>query len=142
MAIKRKICNSDPASGKKMVAYFQSAPLGPDGYPYHIEMVVRLKEADEETEAAPPGTTERDQQRVSPYTEIFRVDSRMIDPTTKVWDTAGSNPSAIALTQYWADKVLNTFPGTAGSSPLKDLCEGMLREVIEIKHANGEWPNN
>jgi hypothetical protein len=143
MAIKHKICNNDPASGKKLVAYVQAVPFGPAGNPYHVEIVVHAKENDEETEATPPGTTERDKQRVQPWTELFTISSgRRIDPITKLWDYDGSNQSAVELDAYFRDKLINTLPGVGGNDPLSKMCEGILREVINIKQANGEWPNN
>ena len=69
------------------------------------------------------------------------LNKRKIHNTTLLYlpdDTV--NPNAITLAEYFRTKAINTFPGVANADPLRDVAEGILRQVILIKQANGEMP--
>ncbi|MCE2934691.1 MAG: hypothetical protein LW845_01570, partial [Flammeovirgaceae bacterium] len=52
-----------------------------------------------------------------------------------------TNPNAITLKEYFRTRTINDFPGVSGGDPARDFAEGLLRQMILIRQANGELPN-
>jgi hypothetical protein len=139
--VRFKVTNSDPVTGKRMIVFLTGAPIGAQGYPVQIIYMVRLRESDEVTPAAPANNTERAKRAVQEYEEIFYINERKIDSTTLLYlpdDT--TNPNAITLADFFRTKSLNSFPGVSGNAPVRDFAEGLLRQMVLIKRANGDFP--
>ncbi len=140
--VRFRISNNDPVSGKRIIAFLTNAPLGRDGTPLFIQYLVTLKEVDEVTDAIPSGTTKRAKRAVESYEETFVIDDRKIHGTTLLYLPENTtNPNAITLKEYFRTRTINDFPGVSGGDPARDFAEGLLRQMILIRQANGELPN-
>lgn len=139
--VKFKITNNDPVTGKRMIAYLTGAPLGVGGYPSHVSYLIRLKENDENTDAVPPNNTDRTKKAYQSYEEKFHINGQKIKLSTKIYlPEETQDPEAITLSEYFATKIISTLPGVGGGDQAWKFAEGILREVILIKQANGEMP--
>lgn len=139
--VKFKVTNSDPVTGKRMIVFLTNAPIGAEGYPLQIQYLVKLKEADETTDAAPADGSIRAKRAVETYEESFFITDRKINSTTLLYlpdDT--TDPNAITLKEYFRTKVISSFPGVGGGDPFRDIGEGLLRQMVAIRQANGEMP--
>lgn len=140
--VKVKISNAEPNTGKKLIAILTNAPLRRFGYPEIVQWQEYIKEVDESTDAVPPNSNERTASLYKQGEEkTFNVNERKISSTTRLYlpeDTVDVN--AITLKDYFATKVINQFPGVAGGDQAWKFAEGILKEVIAIKQANGEMP--
>lgn len=139
--VKVKITNSDPETGKKMIAFLTGMPFVEYGNPTHVSFLVKFKEVDESTDAIPAGSTLNQVRAVKEAEYLFGIGDRKISSTTKLYlpnDTQDVN--AITLKDYFATKVINTYQGVAGGDQTWKFAEGILKEVIAIMQANGELP--
>jgi len=140
--VKYKVTNNDPVTGKRMLVYLTGAPLKGNGAPDHVTYLVKLKEADDSSDAIPINSTERAIKAVSSYEERFEINDRKISSVTRLYLPRNTqDPNAITLQDYFATKVISSFPGTNGGDQAWKFAEGILREVVLIKQANGEMPN-
>jgi hypothetical protein len=139
--VKHRITTNDPATGKRLIAELLVAPFGRFGYPLFVQYLVTVKETDEVTEATPPNQTDRGKRLVQAYEERFEINDRKIHSSTLLYlPDNTTNPNAITLAEYFRTHALNTFSGVNGDDQLDILARGILREVIQIKKANGELP--
>lgn len=145
--VKFKVTNTDPVTGKRVIAFLQDVRFGADGYPTEVRYIVTLKEVNETTDAIPLDNTERAKRAVESYEEVFYIaanpnfNQRKIHNTTLLYLPDNTvDPNAITLQEYFRTKAINTFPGVANADPLRDVAEGILRQVILIKQANGQMP--
>lgn len=140
--VRFKITNTDPVTGKRMIAELTNISIGRFGYPLFVQYIVTLKETDETTDAAPINATERAKRAVSQYEETFNINDRKIDSVTKLYlPDNTTNPNAILLAEYFRKKVITSFPGVAGGDQFATLSRGVLREAIAIQQANSEQPS-
>jgi len=139
--VKVKITNTDPVTGKKMIAFLTGMPFVEYGNPVHVSFLIKFKEVDESTDAIPADSTLNAQRAVTQAEYRFPIGFRKISSTTKLYlpdDTQDVN--AITLEDYFANKVINTYQGVAGGDQTWKFAEGVLKEVIAIMQANGELP--
>lgn len=139
--VKVKITNTDPVTGKKMIALLTGMPFVEYGNPIHVSFLIKFKEVDETTDAAPANGTLNAQRAVTQAEYTFPIGTRKISSTTKLYlpdDTQDVN--AIMLQDYFSTKVINTYPGVGGGDQTWKFAEGVLKEVIAVMQANGELP--
>jgi hypothetical protein len=139
--VKVKITNTDPVTGKKMIAFLTGMPFVEYGNPAHVSFLIKFKETDESTDAIPADGTLNAKRAVTQAEYLFPINTRKISSTTKLYlpdDTQDVN--AIALKDYFATKVINTYQGVAGGDQSWKFAEGVLKEVITVMQANGELP--
>ena len=137
--VKVNITNNDPVTGKKIKAQLTNMPFGFGGFPKIVQYLEVLKEVDDTTDAIPSGNTEREKKAVMQSEQTFVIDKRTIHKTTKVY-VAVDDPNAITLEEHFATKVINTLPGVGNADQSWKFVEGVLKEVIAIRQANGELP--
>jgi hypothetical protein len=138
--IKRKVTDLDPTTGKKIIAFLTNAPIGEKGNPIFINYLLKYKEADESTDPTGNDDLLRSIYTVREYR--FEINQRKISSSTLLYlldDTV--DPNAISLEDYFANKAINTFPGVNNGDAAWKYAEGILRQVILIKQANGELPS-
>lgn len=139
--VQCNVSSNDPVTGKKIKAQLTGAPIGFGGYPSHVTYKLIFKETDDNTDAIPSGPTEREKKAVSSYEETFQIDTRLISSTTKLYLPYDSQDvNKISLQDYFANKVINTYSGVGGGDASWKFAEGLLKEVVAIKQANGELP--
>lgn len=162
MATIKFTVGTDPLTGKKQ-KYTNNEVRIRNGIPIEFNGTMSFHELNDD-QATPPGSSERQKKSVESYTENFAINSITptknpdgllhIDSVTKQYvemiDGGGyvlqsdmvtppANP-VMSLADYFALKALNSFPGTAGSDPLWGGIEGLCKEMIAIRQANGSLP--
>ncbi len=137
--IKRKVTDLDPTTGKKIIAFLTGAPLGGNGHPIHITYTLKYRENDESTDATGNNDLLRQIYTVREYR--FAINGRKISSTTLLYlpdDT--TDPTAVTMSDFFTTKAINSFPGVANGDQAWKFAEGLLRQMILIKQANGELP--
>lgn len=140
--IKRKITDSDPVTGKKMIAYLTLIMVDGRGVPLNVSYKVKYKEANETTDAVPPTNYVTTGKAYQPFDEFYTIGKRKISSTTLLYlqdDTV--DPNAITLEDYFATKTILSYPGVSNGDQFWKVAEGVLRQIILIRQANGEYPN-
>lgn len=137
--IKFKI-GTDAATGK-VIKYTHMETRFKDGAPIELIGKISFHEvANENNDAVPVNATALAKKAVESFTENYSCVNRYIDTTTKLYLNA-ENVGAVLLTDYLRDKAINSYPATANGDPLSKLVEGICKEVINIRKANGEFTN-
>jgi hypothetical protein len=137
--VKFKITNNGSISGKKEIAFLRAMPFNGYGSPSFVAFLIKFKEADETTDAIPADGTLNAKRVITQVEYNFPIGDRKISSLTKLYlpdDTVDVN--AVMLKDYFADKVINTYPNVAGGDPTWELAEGILKEVVAIMQTNGE----
>lgn len=92
------------------------------------------------------GTTERQKRATQPYMENYSTLDKFIDSVSKLYVTGLTDqngdpiPNAVRLDVYLETKAINSFPGVAGADQLWKGLEGVCKEMIAVRQANGELP--
>lgn len=144
MATVKFNIGNDPVTGKKM-KYTNVEVRFQYGEPIEFIGSISLHEVNDDP-ALPAGTDSRSKKAVESYMENFQTRGLFIDSVSKLYVaglTDGNGdpiPNAIALGLYLEQKAINTFPGVAGADPLWQGIEGVCKEMVAIRQANGELP--
>lgn len=137
--LKFKI-GTDAATGK-VIKYTHIETRFQNGSPIELIGKISFHEvANENNDALPVNATALAKKAVESFTENYSCVGRYIDTTTKLYLNA-EDVGAVLLTDYLRDKAVNSYPSTAGADPLSKLVEGICKEVINIRKANGEFTN-
>jgi len=137
--VKFKITNNGSISGKKEIAYLTAMPFNGYGSPSFVGFLIRFKETDEITDAIPADSTLNARRVINVVEYNFQIGLQKISSVTKLYlpdDTV--DVDAITLQDYFATKVINSFPGVAGGDQAWKFAEGVLKEVVAIMQTNGE----
>lgn len=139
---------TDPLTGKKQ-KYTNVEIRFQYGAPIEFIGSMSFHEVNDDP-ASSIGTTERQKKAVESYMDNYSTVGRFIDSVTKLYlpglqdltdpQNPVPYPNAMLLTDYLELKAVNTFPSTAGGDALWKAMEGVCREMIAIRKANGELP--
>lgn len=146
---------TDPVTGKKQ-KYTSVEVRFQYGVP--IEFIGSMSfHENNDTPAVPGGTTERQKKSVESYMENYpgailgkSLDQQWMNSVSKLY-LPGPNdltdpenpvpyPNAVLMSDYFQNKLINTFPNTGGGDALWKGIEGICKEMIAIRQANGELP--
>lgn len=141
--IKFNISTADPVTGKKM-KYTSTDIRIQYGTPIEFIGAISFHEANDDP-AIPSGSTGQAKKVVEAYMESYSTHGRMINSVTRLYvssltDSVGA-PIAnhVTLSSYLALKAYNSYPSTAGSDPIWKGMEGICKEMIAVRKANGEF---
>lgn len=155
MATIRFNIGTDPVTGKKE-KYTSTDVRFQYGVPIEFIGSMSFHEVNDDP-AVPGGTTARQKKAVESYMENYpgailgkSFDQQWIDSVTKLYlpgpddltdpENPVPYPNAVLMSDYFQNKVLSTYPGVGGGKMLWEAIEGLCKEMIAIRQANGELP--
>lgn len=146
---------NDPVTGKKQ-KYTSVEVKFQYGVPIEFIGSMSLHEVNDDS-AVPAGSLANQKRAVESRMENYPgailgkpLDQQYMDSVTRLY-LLGPNdltdpenpvpyPNAILMSDYFQNKVLSTYPGVGGGKMLWEAIEGLCKEMIAIRQANGELP--
>lgn len=145
MATIRVNVGTDTERNKKVKADFNYMILGDNGQPNKIGYFLRYYELDNNTLSTSSGNNVLQRKLYDIVEDSFSFDG-VIDSGSKVYtsltdETGSIIPGAIDVKTYFENFAINELPGVGNSDPYWKTAQGILKEVISIRQANGELPS-
>lgn len=150
--IKFNVTANDPLTGKK-VKYTNTEIRFQYGAPIEIMGAISLHETNDDP-AVPPRTDSRSKKSVESYSDYFTTRDKFIDTVTMLYakqiadlswvlESDGVTPitnPVLRLDQYFEQYIINSLPGVAGGDRLWEVSEGICKQMMNVRKANGEFP--
>lgn len=128
----------DALTGKRL-KYANNKVEIRDGQPLEFKGRISFHEAGNDADAIPLNQTQSAKRAIETIDDYYNTNGRLINTTTKLYVAPGTI-GAVSLEIYLQDKALNSYPGVANADPFWKVIEGVCKEVIAIRQANGELP--
>lgn len=144
--IKFNVVANDPVTGKKVKFKLTFLGINEEGSITAIAGILSFHEANDDN-AIPVNATIQAKRVVESYEIIYQVADKIIDSVTKLYLPSlvdGNNdpiPNAVPLSTYLSTKVINSYPGVGGGDQAWKFYEGVAKEIIAVRQANGELPS-
>lgn len=127
---------TDSSTGKKLKYEHKKIDIT-DGQPVNLVGVISFHEQND-AEAISANSSFIAKRSIESYRDEYVTVGRLINPNTKLYVSPGT-PGAVSMEVYLQDKAINSFPNVANADPFWDLIEGVCKEVIDIRKANGKF---
>ena len=150
--IKFNITNNDPVTRKRM-KYNNTEIRFQYGAPIEISGAISLHEIND-SPAVPAGSDSRSKKAVESYSDYFTLLDKFIDTVSLLYAVKNANDEwvlqsdgvtpvvnpVLSMAQYFEQYIINTLPGVAGGDQLWEISEGICKQMINVRKANGEFP--
>lgn len=131
-----RVTNADPVTGKRIV-YTSLQVTFTNGAPTEFVGLLSYRESND-SPALPNGTTLAQKRAVESYSESYTCANKYINGSTLVY-VSDSDPNAVRLDEWLRTRTVGSLPGTGGGDILSGFIQGLCKQMILIRKANGEF---